>query len=84
MLAAPLGEVKLVPHGSNCFSVFLDMIIMIVLALLWTKASREQTCRQCSSMSMQPGVRASIGTWDEVRDKFRKTRHPRLRMDLFV
>jgi hypothetical protein len=43
-------------------SVTLCIKIMIVRALLCTNKSFGHACRQCNSISMHPGVRASIAT----------------------
>lgn len=66
------------------FSVTLCTNIMIVRALRCTSTSRGHICRQCNSMSTHPGVRARILTKAGVKERLRKTRHPRLSIDLFV
>jgi hypothetical protein len=58
--------------------------IMTVRALRWTSESRGQACRQCSSISTQPGVLARTLTKAGVMERLRRTRHPRLSMDLFA
>ena len=65
-------------------AVALCISIMTVRALRWTSASRGHACRQCSSMSTQPGVFARTLTNAGVMERLRNTRHPRLSMDLFA
>ena len=78
------GRVSSNELRSCSFSVDVWIISIIVRAERCTRTSRGHDWRQCNSISTQPGVRPRILTKDGVMERFRRTKHPLFKMDLFV